>query len=50
MSCDVAFEVPAQAAADLGKHGKADLYVVDFGSDLASGPPPQTVGQIRLYQ
>jgi hypothetical protein len=45
----VVFEVPAQSAADLGKHGRADLYVVDFGSDLAGSPPPQTVGQIRLY-
>jgi hypothetical protein len=49
VTCDVVFEVPAQSAADLGKHGRADLYVVDFGSDLAGSPPPQTVGQIRLY-
>jgi Domain of unknown function (DUF4352) len=50
VSCQVVFQVPAAAAADLGKHGRADLYVVDFGSDLASGPPPQTVGEVRLYQ
>jgi hypothetical protein len=49
VTCDVVFEVPAQSAADLGKHGRADLYVVDFGSDLAGIPPPQLVGQIRLY-
>jgi hypothetical protein len=41
--------VPARSAADIGKHGSGDLYVVDFGSDLASSIPPQTVGQIRLY-
>jgi hypothetical protein len=50
VSCDVVFQVPAQSAGDLGKHGRSDLYVVDFGSDLAGSPPPQTVGQIRLYQ
>ena len=50
VTCDVVFEVPGQSAGDLGKHGRADLYVVDFGSDLAGGSPPQTVGQIRLYR
>jgi hypothetical protein len=49
-TCDVVFQVPAQSAGDLEKHGRADLYVVDFGSDLAGSPPPQTVGQIRLYR
>lgn len=48
-TCDVIFEVPASSAADLEKHGSGDLYVVDFGSDLAGSIPPQTVGQIRLY-
>jgi hypothetical protein len=48
-TCDVIFDVPASSAADLGKHGSGDLYIVDFGSDLAGGTPPQTVGQIRLY-
>jgi len=48
-TCDVIFEVPASSAADLGKHGSGDLYIVDFGSDLAGSISPQTVGQIRLY-
>lgn len=48
-TCDVIFEVPASSAADLGKHGSGDLYIVDFGSDLAGSIAPQTVGQIRLY-
>jgi hypothetical protein len=45
----VIFDVPKGAATDLGKHGSGDLYVVNFGSDLASGTFPQTIGQIRLY-
>jgi hypothetical protein len=49
-TCDVVFQVPAASASDLGTHGRADLYVVDFGSDLAGNPPPQTVGEIRLYR
>jgi hypothetical protein len=49
VTCEVIFQVPSASAADLGAHGRADLYVVDFGSDLASSTPPQTVGQIRLY-
>jgi hypothetical protein len=48
-TCDVVFEVPSSSAADLGKHGSADLYIVDFGSDLSGSVSPQTVGQIRLY-
>jgi hypothetical protein len=48
--CDVIFDVPASSAADIGKHGSGDLYIVDFGSDLAGSIPPQAVGQIRLYQ
>lgn len=48
-TCDVIFAVPAGSAADLGQHGSGDLYLVDFGSDLAGSVPPQTVGQIRLY-
>lgn len=48
-TCDVIFDVPASSAADLGKHGSGDLYIVDYGSDLAGSTPPQTVGQIRLY-
>lgn len=49
-TCQVVFQVPSASSADLGKHGRADLYLVDFGSDLAGNPPPQTVGQIRLYR
>lgn len=49
-TCELVFEVPSQSAVDLEKHGRADLYVVDFGSDLAANPPPQAVGQIRLYR
>jgi hypothetical protein len=48
-TCDVIFDVPAAAAADLGKHGSGDLYLVNFGSDLSGSTLPQTVGQIRLY-
>jgi hypothetical protein len=48
-TCDVIFDVSASSAAALGKHGSGDLYIVDFGSDLAGSTPPQTVGQIRLY-
>ncbi|MBV8430005.1 MAG: hypothetical protein JO244_02500, partial [Solirubrobacterales bacterium] len=48
-TCDVIFAVPANSVSDLGKHGSGDLYVVDFGSDLAASNAPQTVGQIRLY-
>jgi hypothetical protein len=48
-TCEVVFDVPATSAASLGKHGTGDLYVVDFGQDLAGGTPPMTVGQIRLY-
>src|SRR5205807_2822575 len=40
-TCDVIFDVPVGAAAKLGKHGSGDLYVVDFGSDLASSTPGQ---------
>lgn len=47
--CQVIFDVPTSAAADLGKHGSGDLYLVDFGSDLSGSISPQTVGQIRLY-
>lgn len=49
-TCDVIFDVPTRAAADLGKHGGGDLYLVNFGSDLAGGVLPQTIGQIRLYR
>jgi hypothetical protein len=49
VTCDVIFDVPPSAAADLGKHGSGDLYVVNFGSDLAGSPYPQAIGQIRLY-
>lgn len=49
-ACDVVFDVPASSAAEIGKHASGDLYVVDFGSDLAGSVSPQTVGQIRLYQ
>jgi hypothetical protein len=48
-TCDVIFDVPTSAAADLGKHGSGDLYLVNFGSDLASSVYPQAIGQIRLY-
>jgi hypothetical protein len=48
-TCDVIFDVPKSAAADLGKHGSGDLYLVNFGSDLSGGAFPQTIGQIRLY-
>jgi uncharacterized protein DUF4352 len=49
-TCDVVFDVPASAASDLGKHGSGDLYVVNFGSDLAGSVDPKTIGQIRLYR
>jgi hypothetical protein len=49
-SCDILFDVPRAAAAHLGQHGSGDLYLVDFGSDLASSIAPQVVGQIRLYR
>jgi hypothetical protein len=49
VTCDVIFDVPRSAAADLGKHGSGDLYIVNFGSDLASSVYPQAIGQIRLY-
>jgi hypothetical protein len=49
VTCAVVFDVPTAAAADLGRHGSGDIYVVDFGEDLAGGASPQTVGQIRLY-
>jgi len=49
-TCQVVFDVPAASAGDLGKHGRADLYLVDFGSDLSGSLVPQTVGQIRLYR
>ena len=48
-TCDVIFDVPASVAADLGKHGSGDLYLVNFGSDLSGSVVPQTIGQIRLY-
>ncbi len=48
-TCDVIFDVPASSVPDLGKHGSGDIYIADFGSDLAGSIPPQTVGQIRLY-
>lgn len=48
-TCDVIFDVPTHAAADLGKHGSGDLYIVNFGSDLSGSVLPQTIGQIRLY-
>jgi hypothetical protein len=48
-TCDLIFDVPTHAAADLGKHGSGDLYLVNFGSDLAGSVLPQTIGQIRLY-
>lgn len=47
--CQVLFDVPPAAATHLGQHGSGDLYLVDFGSDLAGSIPPQVVGQIRLY-
>lgn len=49
VTCEVIFDVPMSVAADLGKHGSGDLYVVNFGSDLSGSVVPQTVGQIRLY-
>jgi hypothetical protein len=49
-TCDVIFDVPASAAADLGKHGSGDLWLANFGSDLTASVFPQTVGQIRLYR
>lgn len=49
VTCDVIFEVPTAAAADLGKHASGDLYLVNFGSDLSGSVFPQRVGQIRLY-
>jgi hypothetical protein len=49
MTCDVIFDVPAGAAADVGRPGSGDLYLVNFGSDLAGRVVPQTIGQIRLY-
>jgi hypothetical protein len=49
VTCDVIFAVPANSVTGLGKHGSGDLYVVDFGSDLAASNAPQTVGQVRLY-
>lgn len=48
-TCQVVFDVPKRAAAQLGKHGSGDLYMVDFGSDLGGSITPQAVGQIRLY-
>lgn len=48
-TCDVIFDVPDSAIADLGKHGSGDLYLVDFGADLSGSLVPQTIGQIRLY-
>lgn len=50
VTCDVIFDVPTRAAADLGKHGGGDLYLVNFGSDLAGSVLPQTIGQVRLYR
>jgi hypothetical protein len=49
LTCDVVFVVASAAAAQLGKHGSGDLYLVDFGSNLAGSIPPQRIGQIRLY-
>jgi hypothetical protein len=48
-TCDVIFDIPTTAAADLGKHGSGDLYLVNFGSDLSGSTLAQMVGQIRLY-
>lgn len=48
-TCDVIFDLPASAVANLGKHGSGDLYLVNFGSDLSGSILPHTVGQIRLY-
>src|SRR5579864_2488932 len=48
--CQVVFDVPSASAADLGKHGRADLYLVDFGADLGGSVLPQLIGQIRLYR
>jgi hypothetical protein len=49
LTCDVVFDVPGSAAADLGKHGSGDLYLINFGLDLSGSTLPYTVGQIRLY-
>jgi hypothetical protein len=49
-TCDAIFDVPPSSAADLGKHASGDIYVVDFGSDLAASIAPMTIGQIRLYR
>jgi hypothetical protein len=49
LTCAVVFDVPTAAAADVGRHGSGDIYVVDFGEDLAGNASPQTIGQIRLY-
>lgn len=49
-TCEVIFTVPSSSVAILGRHGSGDLYIVDFGSDLAGSISPQTVGQIRLYR
>lgn len=48
-TCDLIFDVPAHAAADLGRHGSGDLYLVNFGADLGGSVLPQRIGQIRLY-
>lgn len=50
VTCELVFDVPASAVADLGKHGSGDLYMVNFGSDLSGSIFPQTIGQIRLYR
>lgn len=50
VSCEAVFQVPAASAADLEQHGRADLYVVDFGYSLAGSAASQTVGVIRLYR
>jgi hypothetical protein len=50
VTCDVVFNVPAAAAADFGKHGSGDIYLVDFGVDLSGNTPARTIGQIRLYR
>lgn len=49
ITCELVFVVPAAAAAQLGKHGSGDLYLVNFGSDLSGSVVPQAIGQIRLY-
>jgi hypothetical protein len=48
-TCDAIFDIPAIAAADLGKHGSGDLFLVGFGSNLSGSTLPGRVGQIRLY-